>query len=64
MTALVPRPGFEAKVFYVWFDAPIGYIAATLLVSVRTVESHLAACYRKLDISSRQALREILAAAV
>ncbi len=25
----VPRLGFEGKVFYVWFDAPIGYIAAT-----------------------------------
>ncbi len=24
------RPGFETKVFYVWFDAPIGYIAATV----------------------------------
>ena len=24
-----PREGFESKVFYVWFDAPIGYIAAT-----------------------------------
>ena len=24
----VPRAGFEAKVFYVWFDAPIEYIAA------------------------------------
>jgi len=24
-----PRPGFEEKVFYVWFDAPIAYIAAT-----------------------------------
>jgi methionyl-tRNA synthetase len=23
----VPRPGFEGKVFYVWFDAPIGYLA-------------------------------------
>jgi methionyl-tRNA synthetase len=23
----VPRPGFESKVFYVWFDAPIGYIS-------------------------------------
>src|SRR5262249_29502472 len=23
-----PRPGFENKVFYVWFDAPIEYIAA------------------------------------
>jgi len=25
----VPKPGYEGKVFYVWFDAPIGYIAAT-----------------------------------
>ena len=25
----VARPGFESKVFYVWFDAPIEYIAAT-----------------------------------
>ncbi|MHA6289652.1 methionine--tRNA ligase [Maricaulis sp. CAU 1757] len=24
-----PRPGFETKVFYVWFDAPIGYLGAT-----------------------------------
>jgi ATP/maltotriose-dependent transcriptional regulator MalT len=35
-------------------------IAATLVVSVRTVESHLAACYRKLAITSRRALREVL----
>ncbi len=25
----IPKEGFENKVFYVWFDAPIGYIAAT-----------------------------------
>jgi methionyl-tRNA synthetase len=25
----VPRSGFAGKVFYVWFDAPIGYLAAT-----------------------------------
>jgi methionyl-tRNA synthetase len=25
----VPRAGFEGKVFYVWFDAPIAYLAAT-----------------------------------
>lgn len=25
----VPRPGFEDKVFYVWFDAPIGYVGIT-----------------------------------
>ena len=24
-----PRPGFEDKVFYVWFDAPVEYIGAT-----------------------------------
>ena len=26
----VPKRGFENKVFYVWFDAPIGYIAAAI----------------------------------
>ena len=25
----VPKPGWQDKVFYVWFDAPIGYIALT-----------------------------------
>jgi methionyl-tRNA synthetase len=25
----VPLPDFESKVFYVWFDAPIGYISIT-----------------------------------
>ncbi len=25
----VPKKGYEDKVFYVWFDAPIGYISAT-----------------------------------
>jgi methionyl-tRNA synthetase len=25
----VPKPGYEDKVFYVWFDAPIGYISTT-----------------------------------
>lgn len=25
----VPLEGFEGKVFYVWFDAPIGYVSAT-----------------------------------
>ncbi|MDH7796255.1 MULTISPECIES: methionine--tRNA ligase [unclassified Beijerinckia] len=25
----IPKDGFEGKVFYVWFDAPIEYIAAT-----------------------------------
>ena len=27
----VPKPGFEDKVFYVWFDAPIGYLSITAL---------------------------------
>ncbi len=26
----VPKKGFEGKVFYVWFDAPIGYISMTM----------------------------------
>ncbi|CAD5229193.1 unnamed protein product [Bursaphelenchus okinawaensis] len=25
----VPLPGFDGKVFYVWFDAPIGYLSIT-----------------------------------
>ncbi|KAA0155047.1 hypothetical protein FNF28_06758 [Cafeteria roenbergensis] len=25
----VPHPGFESKVFYVWYDAPIGYMSMT-----------------------------------
>ena len=35
-------------------------IAATLVISVRTVESHLAAAYRKLGINSRRGLRHAL----
>jgi methionyl-tRNA synthetase len=26
----VPKEGYEGKVFYVWFDAPIGYISITM----------------------------------
>ena len=29
----VPKPGYEGKVFYVWFDAPIGYISMTAHVA-------------------------------
>lgn len=25
----IPFPGYEKKVFYVWFDAPIGYVSIT-----------------------------------
>lgn len=32
----VPRSGFESKVFYVWFDAPIGYISITKCLADRT----------------------------
>jgi methionyl-tRNA synthetase len=28
-TAGQPRAGFDQKVYYVWFDAPIGYVSAT-----------------------------------
>lgn len=31
-----PRPGFENKVFYVWFDAPIEYIGSTVEWSAAT----------------------------
>ena len=26
----IPEPGFEDKRFYVWFDAPIGYVSSTM----------------------------------
>ncbi|MGP1455922.1 MAG: methionine--tRNA ligase [Treponema sp.] len=32
----VPKQGFEDKVFYVWFDAPIGYISITKCLTDRT----------------------------
>jgi methionyl-tRNA synthetase len=34
----VPREGFEGKVFYVWFDAPIGYVSATKTWSTQSAE--------------------------
>lgn len=34
----VPKAGFENKVFYVWFDAPIGYISITKALSDRMAE--------------------------
>lgn len=32
----VPKTGFEKKVFYVWFDAPIGYISITKCLADKT----------------------------
>lgn len=34
----VPKPGYENKVFYVWFDAPIGYISITATYTDRWEE--------------------------
>ncbi|MCS7123409.1 MAG: methionine--tRNA ligase [Candidatus Aenigmarchaeota archaeon] len=34
----VPLKGYENKVFYVWFDAPIGYISFTLETSQENLE--------------------------
>jgi methionyl-tRNA synthetase len=31
----VPKPGYEDKVFYVWFDAPIGYMSLTKALADR-----------------------------
>ncbi|MDR2921755.1 MAG: methionine--tRNA ligase [Treponema sp.] len=34
----VPKPGYENKVFYVWFDAPIGYISISGCLGKELVE--------------------------
>ena len=34
----VPKEGFEDKVFYVWFDAPIGYISITKALADKLVK--------------------------
>jgi methionyl-tRNA synthetase len=34
----VPKEGYENKVFYVWFDAPIGYISITGNLGAETTE--------------------------
>jgi methionyl-tRNA synthetase len=34
----VPKPGYENKVFYVWFDAPIGYISITKALADKLAE--------------------------
>jgi hypothetical protein len=40
----VPRAGYEKKVFYVWFDAPIGYISITGTLGNEIVRSGDAGC--------------------
>lgn len=39
----VPLKGFEEKVFYVWFDAPIGYVSLIIIkdICIISVLSHL-----------------------
>ena len=37
----VPKPGYENKVFYVWFDAPIGYISITKELTDRLNNSEI-----------------------
>lgn len=37
----VPKLGFENKVFYVWFDAPIGYISITMALANKLKEMGL-----------------------
>jgi methionyl-tRNA synthetase len=34
----VPKDGYENKVFYVWFDAPIGYISITKALADRLIK--------------------------
>lgn len=34
----VPKEGYENKVFYVWFDAPIGYISITKALADRLIK--------------------------
>jgi methionyl-tRNA synthetase len=43
----VTRPGFEGKVFYVWFDAPIEYIAATHEWAAATAGADEARAWRR-----------------
>jgi methionyl-tRNA synthetase len=40
----IPEPGFEDKRFYVWFDAPIGYVSSTMEWAERAGEPD---CWRE-----------------
>jgi hypothetical protein len=60
----VPKPGYEGKVFYVWFDAPIGYIAAiqngrTATPAPRLAEVMAGRPRRALPCSPRQGQRAL-----
>ncbi|HCF29114.1 MAG TPA: methionine--tRNA ligase [Cyanobacteria bacterium UBA11049] len=46
----IPRPGFEEKVFYVWFDAPIGYLAATKAWSNQAEERDWLSWWKSEDV--------------
>src|ERR1700694_5305101 len=57
-----PRPSREREIAsLVVAGHPTRAIAETLVISERTVETHIAAIYRKLGVSSRRALETLLA---
>ena len=50
----VPKEGFEDKVFYVWFDAPIGYVSATKAWGDKTGEDWKSWWYEADDVRYTQ----------
>ena len=55
----VPKPGYEKKVFYVWFDAPIGYISITGCLgdeAVKAGDKKFTDCMRRTEGSETNTL--------
>ncbi|MGC1308045.1 MAG: methionine--tRNA ligase [Phormidesmis sp.] len=50
----VPKAGFEDKVFYVWFDAPIGYVSATKTLGDREDKDWKSWWYNAQDVRYTQ----------
>ena len=50
----VPKEGFEDKVFYVWFDAPIGYVSATKAWGDKTGNDWKSWWYETTDVNYTQ----------
>ncbi|MEM6598430.1 MAG: methionine--tRNA ligase [Cyanobacteria bacterium P01_C01_bin.69] len=50
----VPKEGFEDKVFYVWFDAPIGYVSATKAWGEQAGEDWKSWWYNAQDVNYTQ----------